>query len=134
VISKVYLRVDEVQELYLRSRTAPNKARVFDAYPHAQKPPDFLPYWFELSLHSTKIDGFMAQHEKLEIGDEASWLPEHLFDAAQALYLPACEMLKQMDGIGYHNDNGKDIRSILGSKISDTSSRYSKPTKSEIFW
>jgi hypothetical protein len=134
-----YLKIDEVLELYLRNRIAPNKVVVFDAYPHAtegKKPSDFqgtVPYWFEVSIHSTKVDEVLAQNEKLGLGDEAAWLPEHFVDAAQALYLPACEMLKQMDGVGYHNDNGKDIQEVLGSMISDISSRHSKSTKT-VFW
>jgi len=139
-----YLKIDEVQDLSLRCRPALHKpAIVFNASAftgEGLESENFLvPNWIEVSIHSTKVDELLSQNERLELGDEVGWLPEHFTkaDAAQTLYLPACEMLKQMDGIGYHNEHHMKVRDILETRsmASETASRRSNPAKSEtIYW
>jgi hypothetical protein len=137
---KSYLKIDEVQDLSIRYRPALHKAAiVFDASPQEAELnsiPFQVPNWIEASIHSTKVDKFMSQNEHLELGDEAGWFPEDFYtaDAAQALYLPACEMLKQMDGIGYHNEHPKKVQEILSARsmVSETTSHRSNGPRSEV--
>ena len=72
--------------------------------------------WHEASITCPKADEMFEQNKSLELGDEASWTPEKLSNvaAAQSLYLPACEMLKQMDGVGFYNENGIDGQNVQG--------------------
>lgn len=76
--------------------------------PDDQNEAENLHSWHEASISSFKADEQLKQNKTLELGDEATWTPETLekMGTAKSLYLPACEMVKQMDGIGYHNDNG----------------------------
>ncbi|PMD26780.1 hypothetical protein NA56DRAFT_654562 [Hyaloscypha hepaticicola] len=76
------------------------------------KPCEKLGEWFEVSISSTHLNGFLEQNEKLVLGEEAKWTPEEIsdLDVAKSIYLPALEMLKQMDGVGQYNHNCLDIR------------------------
>lgn len=67
--------------------------------------------WHEASISSTRADTLLRQNTALELGDEADWSLETLddLDVSKDFYLPACEMLKQMDGVGIHNDNGISV-------------------------
>jgi hypothetical protein len=64
--------------------------------------------WFTARIESVRGKEFLAQNETLELGDEAGWTPETFAkaDILGDLYIPACQMLKQMDGVGLHNRNG----------------------------
>jgi hypothetical protein len=76
------------------------------------KPCEKLGEWFEVSISSAQLDSILEQNEKLDLGEEAKWTPEELseLDIAKSIYLPALQMLKQMDGVGQYNHNGIDIR------------------------
>ncbi len=78
------------------------------------KPCEKLGEWFEVSISSAQLDGILEQNKKLVLGEEAEWTPEEVsdLDIAKSIYLPALEMLKQMDGVGQYNHNGIDIRSM----------------------
>jgi hypothetical protein len=67
-------------------------------------------FWHEVSISSVVANKILLENAALELGEEASWTPESLssVDTAQAIYLPACEMLKKMDGIGHYTDNCVD--------------------------
>jgi hypothetical protein len=64
--------------------------------------------WFTASIESVRGKEILAQNADLELGDEAGWTPETFAkaDILGDLYIPACQMLKQIDGVGYHNNNG----------------------------
>ena len=64
--------------------------------------------WFEASIQSVRADELLAQNGNLELGEESGWTPETFSNAMvlDDLYLSACEMLKRMDTVGVHNDNG----------------------------
>jgi hypothetical protein len=87
--------------------------------------------WFEVSISSAQLDDLLEQNEKLELGEEARWTPEEVLDLgiAKSIYLPALEMLKQMDGIGQYNHNGMDVRSGTSTTTSQTT-----PKPKEDFW
>ena len=63
--------------------------------------------WQEVSISCPKADHILEQNKTLELGEETSWTPEKLsaVDTLPSLYLPACEMIKQMDGVGFYNNN-----------------------------
>lgn len=85
---------------------------VFLAAPSAfdRHPTEKLTKWWEASISSTQLDKMLEENKSLPLGDEATWAAEYKdpkFAAmATALSIPACEMLKQMDGVGQHNQNG----------------------------
>jgi hypothetical protein len=68
--------------------------------------------WHEVSVTCPKADEIFEQNKSVELGDEAPWTPEEFsnVDAIQSLYLPACEILKQVDGVGFYNDNDIDAQ------------------------
>ena len=70
--------------------------------------------WHEVSISCPEADAMFEQDKDIELGEEASWDTKKLSEihTIQALYLPACEMLKRMDGIGFYNDNGMDARAV----------------------
>jgi hypothetical protein len=90
-----------------------------------------LGQWFEVSISSVQLDSLLEQNKNLEFGEEAAWTPEEVSDLeiAKSIYLPACEMLKKMDGIGQHNDNGIDVRSGMSTATSQAT-----PKPKEEFW
>ena len=110
------LSISEVRALDVDSRYPFDGAK-FQVYRalsplEHQNGTDGLDVWYEASISSAKANDLLRQNVTLELGDEAGWTPEELeqLGAASAMYLPACEMLKQMDGIGLHNNNGIDLR------------------------
>ncbi|KAI1170260.1 hypothetical protein F4777DRAFT_595347 [Nemania sp. FL0916] len=66
--------------------------------------------WYEAVLKPDTISTAFQQNEKLELGEEAKWTPEELLEtgALEALVQTAGNMVKQMDGVGYWNDNHQD--------------------------
>jgi len=63
--------------------------------------------WFEVSILSTKAEQYFEQNKGLEIREETPWRKQDFqnHDLLAALYRPACAMIRQMDGVGYFNDN-----------------------------
>ncbi|KAJ8128814.1 hypothetical protein O1611_g4819 [Lasiodiplodia mahajangana] len=63
--------------------------------------------WYEVALRSDALSTAFQQNEKLELGDETKWTPEelHKSGAVEGLIRKATDMVKNMDGIGYWNDN-----------------------------
>jgi hypothetical protein len=64
--------------------------------------------WFTASIESVRANEILAQNATLELGEEAGWTPKSFAMASilDDFCIPACGMLKQMDGVGYHNNNG----------------------------
>ncbi|EPE31588.1 hypothetical protein GLAREA_12344 [Glarea lozoyensis ATCC 20868] len=62
--------------------------------------------WFTASIESVRGNELLVQNKKLELGEEAGWTPETFADVLPDLSIPACQMLKQMDHVGYYNENG----------------------------
>lgn len=126
------LRISEVKALDVDSR-CPYPGATFQIYKaeppqeHLEEPGD-LNIWHEASISNVKLNEQLKQNTILELGDEAVWTPEKLEElgAVTAMYLPACEMLKQMDGVGYYNDNAINVQ--------ETSASESSPPKPYIFW
>jgi len=101
------MRVTEVQVLKIADFPTQGKdSKVFHA---AIDDTQYEPgtFWHEVSISSVQANKILLENTSLELGDKASWTLQILSnaDAAQAMYLPACEMLKKMDGIGYYTEN-----------------------------
>jgi hypothetical protein len=114
--TKSILNVSEMHALDIQIASVPeHKSTVFKLSPGPsdRKPCEKLGKWYGLSISSAQLNEMLEENENLELGEEARWETRDLLDAdvAQSIYLPACEMLKKMDGIGQHNHNGLDIRS-----------------------
>jgi hypothetical protein len=64
--------------------------------------------WFTASIESVRGNEILAQNVDLELGDEAGWTPETFATVGVLgdLYIPACQMLKEMDDVGFYNNNG----------------------------
>jgi hypothetical protein len=87
--------------------------------------------WHEVSISCPKADEMFEQNNSVELGEETSWDSKKLSEihAAQSLCLPACAMLKQMDGVGFYNDNNIDVEHILGA-----SEAQQEPPVPYFFW
>ena len=127
-----FLSVSEIRALDVDCR-CPFEGATFQIYkaespPQRQNDSEGLNVWHEVNISSAKVDELLKQNTSLGLGDEAEWSPEMLneLDAANSICLPACEMLKQMDGVGIHNDNGVDFRELSTSR--------SSPPKPFFFW
>jgi hypothetical protein len=99
--------------------------------PADREPCAGLGHWFEVGISSVHLDSLLEQNKTLELGEEAVWTPEKVsdLDIAKSIYLPACEMLKKMDGIGQHNRNRVEVRAGLSTATSQVS-----PKPKEEFW
>ncbi|KAI8956179.1 hypothetical protein F4801DRAFT_586281 [Xylaria longipes] len=73
--------------------------------------------WYEAVLKSDTLSGAFEQNENLELGNEVDWTSEDLLKsgAVEALIRKAADMVKNMDGVGYWNDNHQTdlLRGIL---------------------
>lgn len=74
--------------------------------------------WHEASISSAKVNEQLKQNATLELGEETEWSPDSLeqLGAANDMCLPACEMLKQMDGVGIRNNNGILLQEVPVAK------------------
>jgi len=110
------LHVSEIHDLDVNSQMGASHT-VFHAVAHTAPRPgyDKVDFWHEVSISSVKADEEFKKNVELDLGDEADWTHESLsqLQCARAMYLPACEMLKKMDGVGFWNDNGVDVSKAL---------------------
>jgi hypothetical protein len=65
--------------------------------------------WYEATISSALVQEVLEANTQLELGEEADWGLSGV-KGAEAMYLPALEMLKVMDGVGSYNHNGVDVR------------------------
>ncbi|KAI1755304.1 hypothetical protein F4782DRAFT_538779 [Xylaria castorea] len=63
--------------------------------------------WYEAVLKSDTLSKAFEQNETLELGNEVEWMSEDLLKsgAVEALIRKAADMVKNMDGVGYWNEN-----------------------------
>ncbi|KAI0489832.1 hypothetical protein F4859DRAFT_501510 [Xylaria cf. heliscus] len=63
--------------------------------------------WYEAALKSDTLSRAFEQNENLELGNEVEWTVEGLLKsgAVESLIHKAADMVKNMDGVGYWNDN-----------------------------
>jgi hypothetical protein len=119
------LNITEVIDLKLDSaRLMVDGKRVFSASEYTTKSiPGYPHSWYEVGVMSTAAEAAFMGNETLEFGEESSWTEEGLQNAGvfSAICLPACEMVKKMDGVGYYNDNGVQVASAQQLEIVNSS-------------
>ncbi|KAG9234337.1 hypothetical protein BJ875DRAFT_376675 [Amylocarpus encephaloides] len=129
---KSILKLTEVLELDTHWKSIEDKGIVVWRARYSKvQGPKISNRWFTAAIESVQAKEFLHQNENLELGDEAGWTP-YSFEQAkvvESLMLPACEMLKHMDGIGYHNSNG-----IARLAPAPTPSASTAPSKPYYFW
>ncbi|KAM3074828.1 hypothetical protein ACMFMG_008241 [Clarireedia jacksonii] len=74
--------------------------------------------WFEISITSVMMDDFLKENSHLQLGQESQWRLKDLVTnkVSERLIRPACEILTQMDGVGFYNNNGLRKKGKGGSK------------------
>lgn len=133
------LNITEVQSLDIQGSAVPNNEQVsvFEGAPgHNNQPPtEKLGQWWEATISSPEADAAFEENKTLELGDEPTWTPDTLskMHVASALYLPACEMLKQMDGVGFLNRNGIERATDEASNVVPKEKK-SKVVSQDDFW
>lgn len=135
VDDKAVLKLLETQTLVTEERLAPGKgSMMFKASLGPEcKPCQKLQRWHEVSISSIKLKEILVQNPKLTIGEEASWTIEDIskLGVAEAIYGPAVEMLRKIDGIGQRNNNGLERPGNMSGGVS----RMPAPMKKkEEFW
>lgn len=126
--TKSILNVSEVRELQMEEAAGDN--RMIYKWFGSLDPSVWLAafgykhlfLWHEVSISCPKADEIFELNKTLELGEEASWTAERLstVDAVSSLYLPACEMVKHMDGVGFYNDNGMSVQTVPCSSFAET--------------
>lgn len=116
------LNVTEIQSLDIQGGEVPGKPiSIFQGAPGPidEAPTKKLRQWWEASISSADADEVLEENKSLELGDEPGWTHETLSNmhVASALYLPACEMLKKMDGVGFLNRNGIERAVVEASNV-----------------
>jgi hypothetical protein len=79
----------------------------------------------ELDITCPLLDEKLDVNTTLENGEEASWHADEVTGLVENLIRPACHMLKQMDGVGFYNDNGFKKEDYAPPPT---------PTPEEVFW
>lgn len=97
----------------------------------AVKQPGLEPLWYEISVTSKLIDTTFAKSKTLEIGEEAPWTVDQFSSPAglEAMYRPALAIVKNMDSVGFSNNNG--LRFPEGETV-DYSSRSAPPVSEPV--
>lgn len=93
-----------------RLRKVENKQHVqlkFARYKRNDEHPGMPLVWYETTLKSDTFSAAFKQNEELELGNEVKWTPEELLKrgVVEGLVRKAANMVKNMDGVGYWNDN-----------------------------
>ncbi|RDW60219.1 hypothetical protein BP5796_11825 [Coleophoma crateriformis] len=91
--------------------------------------------WHEVSISSAVADKAFQQNLKLELGEEAGWTVALLEnkDVASDILTPALNMIKQIDGVGYWNNNGHEH--VLESRPSPSKVGTFVPQKAQVqYW
>ncbi|EKD19022.1 uncharacterized protein L3040_006516 [Drepanopeziza brunnea f. sp. 'multigermtubi'] len=132
---KSVMKLSEFQSLDINGGIPAGQSfMVFEASPGPKCAPiEKLNTWYTASVSNPELDAVLAQNQSLELGDEAGWTPEEIanLEALQSMYIPAIEMLTQMDGVGRSSHNGSDFRSRKpGPQTADVPAE----TKPDVFW
>jgi hypothetical protein len=127
---KSVLNITEVNDLFIRAlNLSPvvGSHAIYHGYTNDEKIQAPGPIWFEVGIFSTTAQELFKENQVLEFGDEVDWTTESMLSkgVAEAIYSPACEMLKQMDGVGFWND--KCPRLVIQEPTPQVASRIKTP-------
>lgn len=111
-----------------------NKICVFYGTPGPadRKPVEKLNAWQEVSITSSQISDIVRANEKLELGDQAGWTPADMSGAAVDMCSHAFPMLRQMDGVGWEDENGVQI--AVQTKDSNRQTSAPQYTRPPVIW
>ncbi|RKF72683.1 hypothetical protein GcM3_097017 [Golovinomyces cichoracearum] len=128
------LQISEVQSLDFLVREYPaKKLSIFHTFVTQGEEDSHqnLKLWYEVAISSKGIDDALSKYQGLELGELPDWHTKSLESSfsPRSIYLPACWMLRTLDGIGNHNDNGLEI-----GKSSPTRSSLHQSTASVYYW
>lgn len=89
------------------------------------------PTWFEVSISSKEMNRALQENEKLDLGEETQWKTEHMMEkcVGSELFAKACNVIKQIDGMGFYNDNGETVR----EKTTKSTIKRSEPSTGNKF-
>lgn len=104
------LKVCELQDLDVKFTMDPTgQFQVVEAVRNTapRSPLEKLNMWYEVSISSTGIDELLEKNKFLEIGHTVEWTLEDLqkLNGSIQMLQPACQMLVQMNGVGFYNSN-----------------------------
>lgn len=126
--TKSILNVSEVHELQMEEAVGDN--RMIYKWFGSSDPSVWLAafgykhffLWHEVSISCPSADEIFEQNKTLELGEEASWTAERLsaVGAVSSLYRPACQMVKQMDGVGFYNNNEMSVQTDPSYSFAET--------------
>lgn len=105
----ISLRIIEVQELEVTPQHISATTTAFEIEETARIGSPPLNKWYEASLHSDKLNFELVKNRALRLGEDVSYDAAALADVAKGLCTHACNMIQQMDGVGYWNDNSANI-------------------------
>jgi hypothetical protein len=101
------LKITEVHDLKFEKHSNKNTYYAFEAESVMEEGKPTM--WYQMSLTSPIAERVLEENINLEFGEQTTW-SEGDFDERvhvfKSLCLPACYMVKKMDGMGYYNDNG----------------------------
>jgi len=126
---KSILVISEVQQLKHKCAMIQN-LQVYQA--KLADPTVKLSCYYEASITSASADDrFFKQNKDIELGEVGKWTEKDLtnIDAVQAMFRPACEMVKQMDSIGQENDN-----EVIITAAPPGPQLYEKPAPYVFWW
>jgi hypothetical protein len=73
-----------------------------------------LPYWYEVSVGSQKLEEAFKENKSLKLGEKASWDASEFTSEGNAafyeMYAPALEMVGRLQQLGQYSDNGQSGR------------------------
>lgn len=125
---KSILVISEVQQLKHKCATTQN-LQVYQA--KLADPKIKLNCYYEASITSACADDqVFKQNKNIELGEVGNWTEKDLtnIDTVQAMFRPACEMIKQMDSVGQENDNEVIVTAAsLGPQLYERPAPY-------VFW
>lgn len=110
------LHISEIESLGVSFQKSPEEnSFIFNAFSYKdmeKENPSNLRSWFEVSTSSRMLNSYLKKHEMLELGEVvySNAVSPESRSIARSLYIPACWMLERMDGVGFYNDNGFDVR------------------------
>ncbi|RKF76626.1 hypothetical protein GcM1_225001 [Golovinomyces cichoracearum] len=128
------LQISEVQSLdFLVKEYPAKKSSIFHVFVTQGEEDSHqkLKLWYEVAISSKRIDDALSKYQGLELGELPDWQTKSLESSfsPRSIYRPACWMLRTLDGIGNHNDNGLEI-----GKYSPTRSNLHQSSASVYYW
>ena len=137
------LMISEIQDLDVnQAHISDRELYVFDAKRNLnpRKPTEKVDAWYEASLSCPVLDQQLRNSENSGTGGISKWRSEALSvgNLDEQLFLPACQMLKKIDGIGYYTDNEINVEPAVSTPSNSlpysSAPHLVKSRATEVFW